>query len=235
MPRALLFDHDGVLVTSEPLHRAAWEELFKELGLPYNEAELRQMVGKTAPETLASVLDRYRPGWDPKDYDLDELALRKNDFYLEFSKTRLVPYPGVREGLEWLKEQGIPAAVVSNAKRRELEATLTQLGLIDFFEALVSRDEAKVPKPDPTPYLMGAAILGFDPKDCLAVEDSPPGLEAALVAKVPAAAVMTNFPREVLEKPVPGREDLKPIWIGASLAELFGLMRRLCSSYETNM
>ena len=68
---------------------------------------------------------------------------------------------------------------------------------------------------------MAAASLGFEPGDCLAVEDSPTGIESALVGKVPAAAVLTNFSRQVMEAPVPGRPDLKPVWIGESMLKLF--------------
>src|SRR5687768_1675785 len=113
LPRAVLFDNDGVLIASEPLHWAAWGELLKEIGLPDSEPQLRAMVGKTAPQILAALLDEHRPGWTSEKYDLEALALRKNDFYLDFTRTRLQAYPGVREGLEWLRAKGIRTAAVS--------------------------------------------------------------------------------------------------------------------------
>lgn len=220
-PRAILFDHDGVLVASETLHWEAWRQLLQELNIPYEAAQIQSAVGKTAPRILAEVLDRHRPEWSPEHYDIHELAQRKNEFYLKIAQTELRAYPGVREGLSWLKSQGIATAVVSNAKRRELEAALKQLDLFNFFDHVISRDEVHPPKPDPTPYLFAAASLGLEPSQCLAIEDSPPGLEAALLAKIPTAAVMTNFPREIVQSPVPGRPDLKPCWIGRSIQELF--------------
>jgi HAD superfamily hydrolase (TIGR01509 family) len=220
-PRAILFDHDGVLVASEPLHWEAWRRLLQEIHLPYEEGEIRASVGKTAPRILTEILDRHRPGWDPTEFDVNALALKKNDFYLKIAQTELRTYPGVPQGLKKLRERGMALAVVSNAKRRELESALKLLGIFPYFNLVVSRDDISPPKPDPTPYLFAAASLGFEPADCIAVEDSPPGLEAALMAKIPTAAVLTNFPRQAVEQPVPGRPDLKPVWVGASLETFF--------------
>ena len=227
LPKAILFDHDGVLVASEPLHWAAWEKLLAELGIPYNGAEMRMYIGKTAPEIMVSLLNRYHPGWDPAQYNPTELARRKNDFYLAAAQTDLRPYPGVAEGLEWLRAHGIRTAVVSNAKRRELDTGLGLLGLQSYFDVIVSRDDVSAPKPDPAPYLFAAAMLGVQPNECLAVEDSPPGLEAALMAKIPAVAVETNFTRRTLEHPVPGRPDLAPTWIGPTMQEFFDKLKSL--------
>jgi beta-phosphoglucomutase len=227
LPSAILFDHDGVLARSEPLHWAAWRELFRELQLPYVEAEIQTMVGRTSPQIMTSILDKYRPGWqqEPQPLDVHALAQRKNDHYLAAAETDLRTYPGVKELLLWMKQVGIRSAVVSNAKRRELESALKWIGILDLFDAVISRDDAGVPKPDPTPYLMGAASVGVEPSRCLAVEDSPAGIESALVAKIPAAAVLTNFTRSVMEVPVPGRPDLKPVWIGESIEALFQALK----------
>jgi HAD superfamily hydrolase (TIGR01509 family) len=221
LPRAILFDHDGVLVASEPLHWEAWRRLLAELKIPYEEAEIRAAVGKTAPRILTEILDRHHPGWDTAQFDIHALALRKNDFYLKIAQTELRTYPGVAEGLRKARERGIALAVVSNAKRRELESALRLLGIFDYFQLVVSRDDVNPPKPDPMPYLFAAASLGFEPHECMAVEDSPPGLEAALMAKIPTAALLTNFPRMAVEQPVPGRPDLRPTWIGESLETFF--------------
>src|SRR4051812_28892959 len=117
-PRAILFDNDGVLIASEPLHWNAWEHLLSELGLPYNSAEMRSFVGKTAPEIILALLNKYSPGWDRARHDLVALAQRKNDIYLKLAQAQLTAYPGVKEGLEWLRSRGIKTAVVTNAKRR---------------------------------------------------------------------------------------------------------------------
>jgi HAD superfamily hydrolase (TIGR01509 family) len=227
LPRAVLFDNDGVLVASEPLHWTAWERLLEEHGIPYNPGEMRKYVGKTGPEIMVQLLNRYVPGWDPARYDVVALAHRKNDIYLEAARGgALSAYPGVAEGIDWLRSRGVRIGAVSNARRRELEGALRLTGLIERFDVLVSRDDVSAFKPDPTPYLFGAGALALAPGDCLAVEDSPTGLEAALLARMPSAAVTTNFPAQELSAPVPGRSDLRPVWIGESMSELFEWLKR---------
>ncbi|MGK5085983.1 HAD family phosphatase [Bdellovibrionota bacterium FG-2] len=228
LPQAILFDHDGVLAASEPLHWSAWEALLAELGIPYNNAEMRSFIGKTAPEILVTLLNRHNPGWDASKYNVIQLAGRKADLYLELSRTQLQTYPGVQEGLQWLKSERIKTAVVSNARRRELETTIRQLGLFDLLDVIVCREDVSSPKPDPAMYLFAATSLGIQPRNCIAVEDSPPGLEAAIMAQIPTAAVLTNFNRNALETPVPGRPELKPSWIGDSPQDFFAWLRSRC-------
>ena len=226
-PRAVLFDYDGVLVASEPIHLSAWLQLLDELGLPRDQKIIQAAIGKTAPEILSQILDRYRPGWSAIDYPVHQLAQRKNDIYVIIAEQELSVYPGVVEGLQWLRSQKIAVAVVSNGRRKELERTMRHLGLFEQMDEVVSRDDAKASKPDPTPYLFAAACLGVEVQDCMAVEDSPTGLESALMAKIPTAALMTNFSREAVERPVPGRPDLQPVWIGQSIIQYFQWIKSL--------
>ena len=227
LPRAVLFDNDGVLIASESLHWAAWGALLEELRIPYRLEDIASQVGKTGPQIMGSLLDLYRPGWKPAEYDLDALALRKNDIYLTRVPTQLRAYPGVRELLAWLRSQGIKTAVVTNAKRREMDTSLRALELTSLFDSLVSRDDVPKPKPDPSPYLTAAALVSVEPKDCLVVEDSVTGIEAGLVARIPSAAVLTSFKRHELEQPVPGRPDLRPVWIGDSILHLHAWLKEL--------
>ena len=221
LPRAILFDNDGVLVTSEARHRAAWGRMLIELGLPYSEEEMASMAGGTATKILIKLLTKYRPGWDPADYDVEALVLRKNNYYLEnLKKEGLDPYPGVRECLTWL-------AVVSNARRRELQFALEASRLIEFFELTISRDEAPKPKPDPAGYLHAASALGALPQEALVVEDSPPGITAGLMGGIPCAALLTSFTEAEMATPVPGRPDLKPVVIRPTVRELHAWLQQL--------
>jgi beta-phosphoglucomutase len=226
-PKAILFDHDGVLVTSEELHFLAWRQLLRDMGLPWEKIEFHGLVGKTAPQILELLLNRFKPGWKREEFDLDALALRKNDYYTEYAKTRLAPYPGVREGLEWAKSEGIACAVVSNAKRRELLFSMEQLDLGGFFQVLLSRDDVIRPKPDPGPFEFAAHSLGLLPSDCVAIDDSPTGLEAALLAGCVTASITSNYPRETLLSPIPGRPDLSPVWIGDGMDGFFSWLKAL--------
>lgn len=220
-PKAILFDHDGVLVTSEQLHFLAWQQLLKDMGLPWKEIRFDGMVGRPAPVILRALLDQFKPGWSEADHDVDALALKKNDYYLQYAQTQLGLYPGVREGLEWVRAEGILCGVVSNAKRRELLASLTMLKIESYFKVVLSRDDVVKPKPDPGPFEFAALSLGVKPSECVAIDDSPTGLEGALLAGCATVSVTTNYPRSALELPVPGRPDLRPHWIGDTMDAFF--------------
>jgi beta-phosphoglucomutase len=226
-PRAILFDHDGVLVASEPLHWAAWEGLTKEIGIPFDAPLVQGAVGKTAPQILMILLQHYCPNRKITEEQIQAWVNRKNEIYLEEAQGGLKPYPGVCEGLQWLQANGIQAGVVSNARRRELNAVLDHLGLSPLMKIIISREDAGASKPDPIPYLFGAESLGVEPSQCIAIEDSPTGMEAALMAKIPTAGVLTNFSRAALEAPVPGRPDLRPFWIGENMIHFFEMIQNL--------
>ena len=219
--KAVLFDHDGVLVNSEPLHSEAWAQLLASLNIHYKDSDIHAQVGKPAPIILKNLLDVYRPAWTPAQFPLNELALKKNDIYLEIMRTRLAPYPGVREGLRWLQEKKIRMAVVSNARSRELQRSLEILSLKSFFDVILSRDDVPSPKPDPIAYLTGAALCEARPEECVSVEDSPTGIEAALLARTQAVAVLTGFPEEIMGACVSGRSDLKPVKIVPDMIAFF--------------
>jgi len=232
LPRGVLFDYDGVLVASESIHLSAWMQLLAEIELPLDSSVktiIDKGIGKTAPEIIAVLLDIYRPGWSPAEYDVQALARRKGHFYANSVQQSLRLYPGVMEGVQWLKSQKIAMAIVSNGRRPEIEKTMQLLGLAPLIKTVISREDAPAFKPHPIHYLTGAASLGIEPQDCLAVEDSPTGLESALLAKIPAAAVATNFPESVLAQPVPGRPDLKPAWVGPSIQLLFKNLTELAT------
>ena len=117
---------------------------------------------------------------------------------------------------------------MSNARRNELVRTMDHLKLTPFFDEIISRDDAGAAKPDPLPYLMAAASLEIAVESCVAIEDSPTGLEAALRAEIPVAAVLTSYERADLEAPVPGLPHLRPVWIGESIQNFFDWLKTLC-------
>ena len=227
--KAVLFDYDGVLVDSESTHFQAWMQLLSELKLEVSPSMIHQNVGKTAPTILSILLDEYRPGWDPEKINISELAQRKTDLYFEFARKGLTPYPGVKEGTLWLQSKKIKMAVVSNARRKELLINLEQMGIASRMETILSREDVPSNKPNPIPYLMAAGFLNYAPHECVAVEDSPTGLEAALLAGVPVVAVTTSFSKAQLETPIPGRPDLKPFWITKSIQNFFDAFRNSVS------
>ena len=223
--KAILFDYDGVLVASEPIHLLAWMQLLDELNLPKDQELILQSVGRTAPEIILKLLMKYQPEGDHSLERCRQLAQRKNFHYLTHARTSLSVYPGVLEGLKWLHSQGIPTAIVSNGRRKELLETTEFLGIRPWIREIITRDDVPAHKPDPLPYEYAAALLETPPSSCIALEDSPTGLQAALFAKIPSVALLTNFSREALQTPVAGREDLRPQWIFQSIEQFFEAMR----------
>ncbi len=218
----MLFDNDGVLVMSEPLHWDAWGKLLVEvLGIPYSKELVSSLAGKTGPEILRTVLDAHKPGWTEKDYPLQLLTDKKNEFYARVAREELKIYPGIQPLLEFLRARGIGRAVVSNARRKELEMALSVTGITELFDCILSRDDVARPKPDPMAYETAAAALGFSAHECWVVEDSPSGLSAGLLAGATCIGILSNFDRSYLENPVPGRPDLKPAAIFGSAEELW--------------
>lgn len=224
-PLAVLFDYDGVLVSSETIHLLAWKQVLAELGLPQDLNLIQRGIGKTAPQIITDLLNRYRPNWSPQEFDVHEIARVKNDHYLSYAKDNLIAYPGAKEGISWLKEQNMRVAIVSNAKKNELEMTLQFVGLHGLFDVLLSRDDVQHPKPNPDHYLCACRFFHLNPSDCLAVEDSPTGMASALFGSIPVAGILTNYSQKDLENPISERPDLKPVWIGGSLLEFFSWLK----------
>jgi HAD superfamily hydrolase (TIGR01509 family) len=236
LPKAVLFDHDGTLVSSEWIHFLAWQKLLETLHIPCLESDFQPLIGQTAPEILAQLLARYRPHWKQEpdfiamtgsDRDkLNTLALKKNEYYLEIATKKLEPYPGVRDLIDWLIAHGILIAVVSNARRKELLAALDRLQLTQKFNIILARDDVPQPKPSPDPYLHACAFLNIQPQEALVVEDAPTGLTSGLLAGIPCVGVLTNFSESELSQPVAGRPDLKTSLIVKSIVELFEIFKQ---------
>jgi len=226
-PKAILFDYDGVIVASESLHWKAWGKLLHSLSIPYDESELESFCGKTAPEILKLLSAKTCPDWQLTDSEIDKLCLQKNDYYLEFCENELELYPGVNQGLEWLREQKVKVAIVSNARKRELLKTAEKLGITKHLDLIIGRDDSNASKPDPQAYLFAARALGTGIENCLAIEDSPTGLQSSLLAGIRSAAVLTNFTKEILKAPVEGKPELKPAWIGKSMTDFFIWLKSL--------
>jgi HAD superfamily hydrolase (TIGR01509 family) len=207
-PKGVLFDHDGVLVDSERLHLAAWKEVFREMGFTPNENEFSDLVGRTAPQILSLLYSRHKPESPLTEAEAETWALRKNHFYGASIANELQAYPGVLPLLSRLKADGVKMGVVSNSRNRELNSALEHVGLHTYFDVILSREEVPAPKPSPEAYLFGAKSLGLTPSELWVIEDSPTGLQSALLGGIPAIGIASNFSSAVLHSPVPGRPEL---------------------------
>jgi beta-phosphoglucomutase-like phosphatase (HAD superfamily) len=183
--KAYLFDCDGTIADSMPLHYRAWKEALAERGCEFSEERFYAWGGMSVAEII-SALNVERGLNMP----VVEVATRKEELYFE----HLGELKAVPEVLEHI-DAGygrIPFAVVSGSTRDSVTASLGVLKLLEKFETLVCAGDYRKSKPDPEPFLIAATRLGIAPEDCLVFEDSDMGIQAASAAgmasvKVPQA------------------------------------------------
>ena len=185
--RAYLFDCDGTIVDSMPLHYVAWSTTLAEWGCPFPEDLFYSWGGKPVDEII-STLNRMHglsmPG--------EEVGHRKEERYFDLLPTLKV-IPEVLEHI--VAEYGqIPFAVVSGGRRNSVVRSLTVVGLLDRFETIVGAGDYKNSKPAPDGFLMAAERLGVAPQNCLVFEDTNLGIQAATAAGM--ASVLVPSPME---------------------------------------
>ncbi len=169
---ALLFDLDGTMLNSDPIHEAVFTELWTARGLPVPEGfYIEQVHGRLNVDVFADYL--------PDEPDPQGLSEWKE---AQFRERLPKPYPatlGLESFLDRAQAQGWQLAVVTNAMRLNAEAMLGAIGLRDRFEVIVIGEECAHGKPHPLPYLTAMDLLGESPETCIAFEDSPSGMRAA--------------------------------------------------------
>lgn len=187
MIKAVIFDLDGVLVTTDDCHYQAWKAMADEEGIPFNKEDNQRLRGVSRMESLNIVLEKA-----VKVYSQTEklaLAEKKNAYYVsmiqQLQQDALLP--GALATVKALKEAGIKVAIGSSSKNAP--AILAKLDMIDMFDALADGNQIKHSKPAPDVFLLAAKLLEILPQDCLVVEDADAGVEAALNAGMKVLAV----------------------------------------------
>ena len=185
--KAIIFDLDGVIVSTDDCHYRGWKKMADEEGIYFDRTINERLRGVSRMESLNIILERAE-----KEYTEDEkvaLATRKNGYYVEFIQA-LTPadiLPGVMEALEGLKAKGIKIAIGSSSKNTPI--ILKQIGLSDYFDAVSDGNNITKSKPDPEVFLKAAEYLGEKPEDCIVVEDAYAGVDAAKAGGMTAAAI----------------------------------------------
>ena len=185
-PAALVFDHDGVLVDSEPIAIDVWCTILNERGVRFERSEVEAMVGLT--DAAAYALLAGRPGLPAFPDFLDEFERRRDARF----EAELRPFPDAWESVRTLAAEGIPMAVATNATRELLELSLGITGLGRYFDTTVARTDVVNGKPAPDVYLEAASRLGVEPSRCMAIEDTSTGAQAAAAAGMRVVTVARN-------------------------------------------
>jgi HAD superfamily hydrolase (TIGR01509 family) len=173
MLRCVIFDLDGVIADSHPIHESAWRKLLAEQGLDPRGLSMEFILaGRPRNEIL-----RHYLGELPAE-TLEALGRRKDALYAE-SAGSLAPMPGLLPLLGQLAERAIPAAVATSAGKRRTMETLERFGISSYFAAVVTGEDVRLQKPHPQIFELAAARLGVSPGEALVIEDSVAGVQAA--------------------------------------------------------
>jgi HAD superfamily hydrolase (TIGR01509 family) len=209
VPAAVIFDMDGLMLDTERLAPRAWADAAQAVGVEFDMAILPSMVGRNFRDCEAIVVERHG-----RDYPTAELMRawhRAYDAIVE--RDGIALKPGLLELLDWLEGESIPKAVATSTRRDRAQAKLDRTGLMSRFVALVGGDEILRGKPAPDIFLLAAERVGHAPAGCIVLEDSEPGVRAAL------AAGMTPIMIPDLHPPSPALLSLEPLVL-ASLADV---------------
>ncbi|MGA2171435.1 MAG: HAD family phosphatase [Sedimentisphaerales bacterium] len=204
MLRAIVFDFDGVLVDSELLHFQAFNNIFRPLHV---EMSIQQYYDKflgLTDEELLRLLDKQN-NLRLSEQRLQKLLKEKAAEFKELALTQATVIAGVPEFLKMLADNKIPMAVCSGALLPEIEMILKGAGLRHFFDVIVSAEQVKKGKPDPEGFLLALKLLNkktsqpINPQDCIVIEDSHWGLEAARAAGMHPIAVTNSYSADQLK------------------------------------
>ena len=198
-PEAVLFDFDGILVDSEPMHYRAFTEVLDPLGMGFPWKEYVEIYMGFDDR------DAFREAFRAKGIDLDDanlakLVAAKSRAFQDGLRNGVTAYPGAVSLIESLHAAGRPLALCSGALRSDIAPILAELGVAHCFDVIVSADDVRRSKPDPESYALAFARLAERnptsltvPGASIAVEDTPPGIRSAKGAGLRVLAVTNSY------------------------------------------
>lgn len=203
MLRAVIFDFDGVLVDSELLHFQAFNHILSPLGVKMSKQQYYDKYLGLSDEELLGLMNKQH-NLNLTDERLRQLLREKAGIFKELAVSQASIIEGVPQFLEMLENNKIHKAICSGALLPEIELILKGAGLRDFFEAIVSAEQVKKGKPDPEGFLLALKLLNkktppkIKPLECIVIEDSHWGLEAAKSAGMHPVAVTNSYSADYL-------------------------------------
>ncbi|KAL4325658.1 hypothetical protein GQ457_11G021430 [Hibiscus cannabinus] len=195
---AVLFDIDGTLCDSDPLHCIAFCEMFSEIGMevPDDEFVSKNIAGKHSDDIAAALF----PDDLPKGVKFLEDVEAK---FRRLASENLPPIKGLYKLTKWIEDRGLKRAAVTNAPSQNAELMISKLGLQDFFDLVIAASDCERAKPFPDPYLKALQLLNVSKDHTLVCEDSLPGIKAGVAAGMPVVGLTTNYPENRLREANP--------------------------------
>ena len=206
--KAVLFDFNGVIINDEAIHENIIDKLMLDENLQLKRGEFREICLGRSDRTYITELLKRRGRYLTETY-LDRLLLGKTQAYQEKidSLETLPVYDGLAEFIDKIRVSGLKMAVVSGAMRSDIELVLERSGLAANFELIVAGDDFMASKPEPDCYLLAVARLNekypdfhLQPIECLALEDTFSGIEAAKKAGIQVAGVTHTYPFHMIQR-----------------------------------
>lgn len=191
MIKAVIFDMDGLLIDSEPFWEEAEIETLAAIGVPLTHEMKKQTTGLRADEVVQYWYSRY-PWKFPTKKEVVTLIVAR---IVELVKAKGLPHDGALKAVESCTTAKIPIAIASSSHAVIIDAVLNKLAIAGAMQVVYSAEHEEYGKPHPGVYLTTARLLGVDPVDCVALEDSPNGVLAAKAARMKCIAVPDEYLR----------------------------------------
>jgi len=182
--RAVIWDMDGVIADTGALHCLSWQYAFKKQGIIFTEKDFQRIFGQRNDAII-----RGNMGREISQDEIESIANDKELYFRDSVKSNIQPFPGVIGLLKTLKSNGIAAAIASSAPLENIQLILVEVGIADYFQAIVFGREVAEGKPSPQVFLKAAQKLGVEPANCIVIEDAVAGVEGAKRAGMHCIAV----------------------------------------------
>ncbi len=192
MLAAILFDLDGTLANTDPIHFTLWQKILKDYDIELDQAFYQENIsGNTNAQVVAKILPQLSA------QEGEQMGIDKEAMYRRQAKT-LSPTPGLSKLIQLTDKIPLKRAVVTNAPRENAEHILEALQLTDTFPIIVVSDDAPPGKPDPAPYKLGLEKVGVTSENAIAFEDSTTGIRSAVAAGIYTIGVASTHNPELL-------------------------------------
>jgi beta-phosphoglucomutase len=209
--KAIIFDKDGVLIETFDSYLQAYTKVLSKIGIKIKGNDVAKRYGIKGPEIIKQIAAEN--GKNITDEQAKELANEKDKLYLKFSEKKMKLLPGVKKLLIYLKKKKYKIGIASSASRETIEQMIRVTKIKNYINTCVDGFEVKSSKPDPEIFLKCAEKLKVKPEDCIVIEDSIHGIEAAKRAGMKSLAVTTG---QATRKDL---EGLNPNWVLDSLED----------------
>ncbi len=176
MKQGAIFDMDGLLLDTERMYRDSWEKSAEQFGLVHNPDFPRAVCGSSGMH-MQEIILQYYPQVDAKAFAADCILRVEREL-----QTHVPIKTGVSEILQYFKQRGVKLAVASSSKRETVKSNLDKVGILSYFDAVVSGDQVEHGKPAPDIFLLAARQIGCAPEDCYVFEDGTNGIRAGAAA-----------------------------------------------------